>query len=500
MKRKTLIAVVMLAIHIAAAQVITSFDGLSASQLAKQQIDFDPNGAVGTKQYMEWVNVYYQAYDKITFRPIWASPQIGTQPWRTNNMSNCYSIGGDGVILFDHLAQRWVIGGRSSSNGNYYYCLAVSNTDDLSSASLQWYTYEYYLNPALKTNSQGLTYFPDWPKLGTWSDAYYVSFDLLDRSNNWIPIGIVVCAFDRTNMLNNNPQRPPQCFSDPSPIPSSGSYYPGHSLIPADIEGTVAPPSSQDEFLLSIEDPPLDGVSTISTSLNLWGFHVDWTTPSNSTFTHSTPTVPAYEPGCYVPTNVATAACAPEPTINPATGHPYRLWSGGDRLMPPLAYRNFGTYQSYVISHTIQGSTTTGSTRQTGIRWYEFRGSSTPNLFQSGTIMPTSYYFLFLSSIGQDHVGNAAVGYSVSSMTLHPSINIADWNLPADTSPTKERVITGSGDEENSTQWGDYNSMSTDPVDDCTFWYVNEYFSSNQTGFPLTWKTRIANFKISSCK
>jgi hypothetical protein len=499
MKTCILTAILVFVFQLAPAQVITSFDGIDASQLSNQQIDFDPNGAVGTKQYMEWVDVYYQAYDKITLAPVWADPQLGTQPWRTNNMPNCYSVGGDGVVVFDHLAQRWVIGARTNSNGTYYYCLAVSSTDDLSSTSLQWYTYDFYLNPVLGTNSQGHAYFPDWPKLGTWSNGYYVSFDLLDVNKNWIPIGILVCAFDRSNILIGGTQRSPQCFSNPDPIPSSGSYYPGHSLIPADIEGTVAPPASQDEFLLSIQDPPQDGVSTTASSLNMWDFHLDWTTPSNSSLTASTITVPAYEPGCYVPTNVVNAACVPEPSINPSTGH-YRVWSGGDRLMPPLAYRNFGTYQSYVISHTIQGSTSAGSTRQTGIRWYELRGSRTPSLYQSGTVMPTSNYFLFLSSIGQDHVGNASVGYSLSSMTLHPSINIAHWNLRTGSSPTKQRVIAGSGDEENSTQWGDYNSMTTDPIDDCTFWYVNEYFTNNQTGFPLDWHTRIANFKIFNCK
>jgi len=50
----------------------------------------------------------------------------------------------------------------------------------------------------------------------------------------------------------------------------------------------------------------------------------------------------------------------------------------------------------------------------------------------------------------------------------------------------------------DSVQWGDYTSMTVDPVDGCTFWYVNEYFTQNQTT-TLDWQTRIANFKISTC-
>lgn len=41
--------------------------------------------------------------------------------------------------------------------------------------------------------------------------------------------------------------------------------------------------------------------------------------------------------------------------------------------------------------------------------------------------------------------------------------------------------------------------MTVDPVDDCTFWYVNEYFTTPQTGTSVTWQTRISNFKIPGC-
>ena len=52
---------------------------------------------------------------------------------------------------------------------------------------------------------------------------------------------------------------------------------------------------------------------------------------------------------------------------------------------------------------------------------------------------------------------------------------------------------------ENTNEWGDYTSMTVDPVDDCTFWYVNEYLPTNETGPPPNRNTRIANFKIPTC-
>ncbi len=37
--------------------------------------------------------------------------------------------------------------------------------------------------------------------------------------------------------------------------------------------------------------------------------------------------------------------------------------------------------------------------------------------------------------------------------------------------------------------------MSVDPVDDCTFWYTNQYLKT--TG--IAWSTRLASFKFPSC-
>ena len=86
-------------------QTVSSFDGIDASQITGEYA-IDHNGAVGTKQYMEWVNSYYQAYNKTTFAPIWASPQTGDTPWQDANESNCYgAAGGEGVADPHHAGQ-----------------------------------------------------------------------------------------------------------------------------------------------------------------------------------------------------------------------------------------------------------------------------------------------------------------------------------------------------------------------------------------------------------
>ncbi len=474
----------------ASAQTVSSFEGMDASQLAKPNYDIDPNGAVGTKQYMEWVNSYYQAWNKTTFAPVWAKPLAGTVPFNGN--TNCV-IGGDGIITFDRLASRWVIAGHNSGEASYYYCVAISNTDDLSSPSLAWYSYAFPIDSFLGVNGQGTTYFPDWPKIATWSDAYYVAMDVQDPNNKYAEVGVLACALDRSNMIIGGTPNTPQCFRVPNTINST--VFLGHSLQPADIDGTTPPPTGTPETFASIENPVLDGVTTTSDTFNLWQFHVDWSNPANSTFTQGSVPVSAYQPGCYIPSIPTNTVCVPEPSSSSTNNF---IDSVGDRFMFRFAYRNFGTYQSYLASHTIQVATGTGA--QTGIRWYELRGNGVPSLFQSGTISPDTSLYRFMPSIAQDQSGNAAVGYSTSSAAAHPAIAASWWNLNSQSAPTEIHLFTGAADEENTYHWGDYTSMTVDPVGGCTFWYVNEYFNTNQigTGKPV-WQTRISNFTAPGC-
>jgi hypothetical protein len=489
-KARVLGALFLLLASCAVAQTVTSFDGIAASQVAKPEDDVDPNGAVGTKQFMEYVNLYYQAYDKVTFAPIWSKPQPVSTPFTSTGLNACGAISGDGMIIFDRLASRWILAGHTGSKNNYLYCIAITNTDDLSSPTLAWYTYEIALDPILGTNAEGDVYFPDWPKIATWPDAYYVTIDLNDVDSNYAEVGIVACALDRTNMLIKGTPNPPQCFRETSPL--SDGIYLGHSVIPADVDGTAAPPAGRDEYMVSIQNPPIDNVTTTSSAFNLWDFHVDWTNPSLSTFTQSSVSVAPYEPGCYTVHSPVQTVCVPEPSTGSTKES---IDSVGDRFMPRFAYRNFGSYESFVVSHDVQP----GSSQQTGIRWYEMRGPGTPFVYQDGTINPDNTTYRFIPSIAEDSSGNAAVGYSISSSQTHPGMNASWWSLTNATAPSEFTLYDGTADQENTWHWGSYDSMTVDPVDGCTFWYVNEYYPQNQTGSAIIWHTRIANFKLSGC-
>jgi hypothetical protein len=166
-----------------------------------------------------------------------------------------------------------------------------------------------------------------------------------------------------------------------------------------------------------------------------------------------------------------------------------------------LAYRNFTTYESLVVTHSVSVGTNRKN-MYAGVRWYELRNpNGTPTVYQQSTFAPDTN-FRWMGSIAQDKQGNMALGYSVSSANMHPAIRYTG-RLASDALNTMEAeasIIEGTGSQiknfYNLTRWGDYSSMTVDPADDCTFWYTTEYLKTNGT---FNWSTRIASFKFPGC-
>jgi hypothetical protein len=251
------------------------------------------------------------------------------------------------------------------------------------------------------------------------------------------------------------------------------------SVLPADLDGATLPPAGAPNYMLSKG----------SSALNFWKMHVDWANPANTTLSAAVA----------VPVTAFNAACSGGTCI-PQAGTSQKLDSLADRLMYRLAYRNFGSYESLVVNHAVAVGTTRKNT-YAAVRWYELRNlaAATPTVYQQSTYAPDST-FRWLGSIAMDKMGNIALGYSTSSATLHPGIRFAT-RLSTDalnTLSNETTLLQGNGSQlQNLSRWGDYSTMALDPVDDCTFWYTNEYLPSNGT---FNWSTRIASFKIAGCQ
>jgi hypothetical protein len=108
-----------------------------------------------------------------------------------------------------------------------------------------------------------------------------------------------------------------------------------------------------------------------------------------------------------------------------------------------------------------------------------------------------------MGSAAMDKAGNIAVGYSVSARSTFPSVRYTSRVAgdPPGTLPGGEvSLVEGSDVQTRSfNRWGDYSSMSVDPVDGCTFWYTQEYQRNDDSRRDFDFKTRIGSFKLAGC-
>jgi len=428
--------------------VLQSFEGLGNGQYGFSVTGAPPdtNGTVGATQYVQWVNTSFAIFNKSTGALI-SGPTAGNTIWsgfgggcQTNN-------DGDPIVVYDKLAQRWVFSQFSVSTTPYLQCIAVSTTSD-ATGTYNRYSFQY-------------SNFDDYPKMSVWPDAYYVTFNMFAGGTTFV--GADACAYDRSAMLAGTAATQ-VCFQQGTAV---------GGLLPADLDGTTAPPSGSPNYLMYFG----------TNNLNLYKFHVDFTTPANSTFTGPTViNVAAFSPLC------AGGTCVPQPSVT------QQLDSLADRLMYRLAYRNFGTHESLVVNHSVVAGS--GG----GVRWYEIQNpGGTPVVAQQSTFAPDSNY-RWMGSVAMDQAGDLAVGYSVSAASaIFPSIRFAG-RVPTDPASTLEaevNIVSGAGSQNaNLSRWGDYSAMQVDPVDDCTFWFTEEYMKTTGS---FNWNTRIASFKFPSC-
>lgn len=425
----------------------------------------DTNGDVGPNHYVQTVNLSFAIWDKTG--TLLYGPAATNTLWSGFGGACETSNHGDPIVLYDHLANRWLIS-QFAVSGPYYECIAISQTGDPTGS---WYRYAFQVS----TNNMN-----DYPKLGVWPDGYYMSVNQFLNGTSWAGVGAGV--FERDQMLSGLPAR--MVYFDVGAV--SLDYY---SMLPADLDGAV-PPAGAPNYFVEADD---NSWGWPADSLRIWQFHVDWATPANSTFGANT----SFDPN----TVLTTAAfdsdmCSYSRSCIPQQGTTQGLDAVSLRLMHRLQYRNFGTYQAMVTNHTVDAD----NTDHAGIRWYELRKTTGDwAIQQQGTYAPDALH-RWMGSIAMDGQGNMALGYSVSSSTTYPSIRYAGRLVsdPANTLPQAEAtIITGAGSQTGTAgRWGDYSMMAVDPSDNCTFWYTQEYI---QTTGGAPWRTRIASFKFPSC-
>ena len=429
-----------------------NFDGMAAATISSPGPPPDTDGAVGLTQYVQIVNQSYQVFNKTTGASV-AGPTSIAAIWSGFGGVCETASHGDPIVLYDHLANRWLISQFAGAAAQTDECIAISTSSD---ATGSYNRYGFHLG----------TNFFDYPKLSVWPDGYYMATNVFNPSGTIL--GPQAFAFDRTSMLAGSPAT----FVTPGITGGSGEP----SFLPADLDGTILPPSGTGNPFVSF---PAGAIYKVRL------FHADFATPANSTFTLiGSPAGAGFTLLC-----PATKTCVPQ--LAPQTSVDGR----GDRLMFRLAYRKFPDGHEAVV-----GNYSVFANSVAAPRWFELRAVTTaPVVFQESTYAPDSTW-RWMGSVAMDQSGDLAIGYSASDSTIHPQIRYAG-RLAGDALNTLAQGEThlfdgtGSQDSTGNSRWGDYSAMTIDPVDDCTFWYTQEYYATNGS----SWKTRIGSFKFPIC-
>ncbi len=435
----------------------------------------DTNISVGSGQIVETVNTEYAVYATtggLVQKPV-AIHSIFSAAAGGNLTGNdvCTSVdGGDPIVLYDKIDGRWIISQLAYNNSfsDNHLCLAISKS---SNAAGSYSAYDFSFGKNL----------PDYPKLGIWADGFsntaanagvYFSANMFAHGSRFI--GAQMCAFPLAAVVGQPSSLTMVCAQN-----GTGVY----SILPADMGGvpgmngsTSAAPANTPEYYLQFSGSNL---------LNLYQFTPNFNSGKATVTGPENIQVAAFHEAC------GGGACVPQ------AGTSQQLDSLGDRLMYRLAYRNYNGAQSMVVTQSVQDDS---SSNQTGVRWYQLENTGSGwGVAQQGTYGPNDGYYRWMGSIAQDKYGDIALGYSVSSPSLFPSLAYTGQTPgeAANELQQEDFLNIGNGSQTSVNRWGDYSSMSVDPADDCTFWYANEYLNGN--GSYTNWATYIVGFRFPSC-
>jgi hypothetical protein len=449
----------------------------------------DPNGEVGRNHYVEMVNLAVAVYSKTG--TLLAGPVTVGSLWAGFPITECAEQSGDPVVLYDQTADRWILTQFTTRGLDFpneplnlfYNCVAISTTGDPTGS---------YFRYAFTTGFN----FPDYPKYGVWRDTYVITtreFGIADESI----YGIGVYGLERAKMIAGDPNaRAVSFLLDSNRIPIN---LIGDGLLPADIDGSKLPKAGAPIPLVGTQD---DGgpYGATSDALNIWEFSVNWNAgPAASIGLKTQLPVAAFD--SVFPCAPTARDCLPQPGITNRAQF-LDILSYRQRPTFRLAYRKVDDAETMVTNQSVEAAPGVA-----GIRWYEIRRTENGRyrLQQQGTFAPSDGVHRWMGSIAMDRKGNAALGYSVVNGTdVFPGIRYTG-RLAEDRRGQmtlgETTIISGTGVQTTTnSRWGDYTDMTVDPTDDCTFWYVNEYYTAaGQASSTAGWQTRIASFKLPHC-
>ena len=417
----------------------------------------DPCLSVGPNHVIQMINgssgAYFRIYDKTLANP-------GAQTYMDNFVNaigsiTTYSGLGDPIVLYDALADRWVM--TEFSDAGNRMIVAVSTT---ASPTGSWYAYSY--------TAPG---FPDYPKYAVWSDCYVVT------TNETTP---AIYALPRANMLAGTGGTAAR-FTIGS-LASIGFQ----AATPVHFGGGTPPPAGAPAMFMRMVDDLWTAAADVD-RLELWNINYNAVTPASSTITGPTaiPTAAFDSDLC----GYSTLNCITQPGTQ--TMDPIR-----EVLMNRICYRNLNAfgYEAIALSHSVDLNLSDRACP----RWYELHrtgGTANPwSIYQQGTYSPDAND-RWMPTVSINNNGDIGLVYNIAGTTggnVYPGIRYTGrYRTDAlGTMTFAETSIVAGTASNNSNRYGDYSSLDVDPADGTSFYGTAMYNPA------VAWSTRMFKFSF----
>lgn len=426
--------------------ILSNWEGLKSKYLRS-----DNNIAVGPNHVVQMINsALFSSYIRV---------------WNKTgdiliNKANMYDLVGepdygDPNIIYDEKADRWVITFLYSDSDARLIIMASVTNDPTG----EWYYYDFETTGG----------FPDYEKVAVWGNSYVVTTAQANPN---------VYLLNRESILNGTGASPVIKFLIPK-FKNIG----WQAASPVQQTGSIDLPEGEPAIIWRVWDnwwhPPYSAVD----QLELFELDIDWATPLAATMTGPIALpIEVYNSNlCGINSNT----CLEQP------GTTVRLWPLSNFITDKSKYMNFGDYQSIVGVHVCR----VNEAGTAGQRWYELRKYPGGEwyVYQQGTYSPTADH-RFIGSISINEDGTIALGYNITSSSVYPGMRMTGRAVcdPINLMTAPE-AISKNGTASNKTlDYGDYNSLVTDPVDG-SFWFSGQYNVSNK------WSSNVVHFTVDGC-
>ncbi len=425
------------------APITESWEGMSSDFLYEPP---DPHGAAGPNGVIQVVNVRLAYWDK-QGRAIWGPTSLNDFFAGVGNRFFSF----DPRALYDRQSGRFyvLLIEQDDATQQSFLNLAVSKTSHpVTSTASDWFFYRIS-----NTRTVGNTKFwGDYPGLGFDSQAIYTSVNLYAFSgyNGDAQIGV----FNKSAFLNGT--------TNYAFVYTSGGPAGGFTLQPCTVTGGNSP---SDVFYLA-ETPISDNFST---SVRIWALKNPLGSPTLSSNSVTVPNNGGQPPFTGAP--------------QPGTSIPIDTLDGRTQ-------GNAFWYNDAVWFCTTAG----GDFGKSRVYYYKVNlhnyPAGTPSLGEAGFIDGGTGEWTYQPSIGANSRGDVGIVYCQSSASRYPTIFAAVHTSFAK-SFDKPVLVKASPGYYVGGRWGDYGSVTADPVDD-SFWVTHEWAKTKRPGAWSTWWAQIA--------